>query len=774
MALRTCSGGLVLLLLAACGAPNPNVVTGHNDNERTGAYLAETFLTPQRVLARGMQQRYVVNACNGQNDARCIAGVIASQPLFVQSVDFAERRGGGVFVATDQNWVYGLRAESGDRVWRRQILPGAVKGFLPRGILAAPVIDVFSNRIFLLLSVRKPGPILVFCVGLGAEPSRECKLQEYRGENNEVQYWVAMLDLRNGNLLSSVEIKGGAQGNGGRIAQFSPRDQRGKPALLLDHDMLYVAFGSLAEYEGLDDFEYHGWVMRYAVRNQSYLEMDAIFCTTPDSDAAAVKASGGGGIWQGGGGLVAGPDGSVYFTTGNGVANFDLKGGGNRELYGDSVVRLPPPGTVPFRPIGAFAPASAAKLARTDADLGSGGPLMIPGTDVIVGGGKSGILYVLDRRTMQLIQDFPATTNTYDPAARDDTWFGGPHMHGSLSYWRGPEAGEGNFYVWGEKDYLKLYRFDLTQGRFVRRVDFRTGQISVAPYKTAKVRATKTVMPGGMLSISANGNERGSGIVWATLPDRDTAGPHPGRLYAFDAEELKPLWDSVGTFLLSHWVPPTIAAGLVFTPTGDSRLIAWELGPAGKPEKTVWSPSEPGKIGDCSGCHAAAVDVHELFRLQEPIVAGKWPSPSGDHVIARVYQGNTTRSFAAREGAWTLRTEHSEGADIGSRREHGMYVGTAPGTLQFEAPNRWRASDGSTATTEVESQREAPRKTDSPWSLLRVSSSEGKGILSGATYIAIANTHGGLPLQGPRGGEDAVTISMNAQYVVYRQKEMKP
>jgi hypothetical protein len=770
MALRT-SACLLILLLAACGSPSPNVATGHNDNQRTGAYLAETFLTPQRVLARGMQQRWVVDACKGQNDGRCIAGVIASQPLFVQGVDFAERSGGGVFVATDQNWVYGLRAENGDRVWRRQIVPGAGQGFLARGILAAPVIDVFHNRIFVLLSTRKPDPVPFVCAVIGDDEKlrRMCKLAEYRHTNMEVHYWLAMLDLRNGNLLSSIEIKGGMQGNGGRIALFSPREQRGKPALLLDHDMLYASFGSLAEHEGLPNNEYHGWVMRYTVRNQSFLEMDAIFCTTPDSNAGDVEGSGGGGIWQGGGGPVAGPDGSIYVITGNGVADFNLSGAANKELYGDSILRLPPAG-VPFRPIGAFAPASAAKLAQTDADLGSGGSLLIPDTDVIVGGGKSGMLYALDRRTMQLIEDFPGTTNSYNPALRDGSWDEGPHLHGSLTYWRGPDANEGNFYVWGEKDYLKLYRFDLTKSRFVRYVNPYSGKIEVVPYRMAKVRATKLVMPGGMLSISADGNARGTGIVWATLPDRKTEGPHPGRLYAFDAELLTPLWDSVDTFMLSHWVPPTIAASLVFTPTGDSRLIAWGIGPDDGSARQSGPPSEPGKIGDCSGCHTTEVDAHGLIQRRLPIVAGQWPSPAGDHVVARVYEGNGSRSFAAREGMWTLRAESSESADIGTRRAHGMYVGTWPETLQFEAPDRWLASDGSSASTELEATRDAPRKTDAPWRLLRISRSEGKGILTDATYIAIANTHGGLPRQAPTTPDDAVTVSMNAQYILYRRK----
>ena len=64
----------------------------------------------------------------------------------------------------------------------------------------------------------------------------------------------------------------------------------------------------------------------------------------------------------------------------------------------------------------------------------------VPGTDRIVGGGKTGILYLLDRGTMTEAQEFHALINAFDPtAAVDANWFHAMHMHGWLSWWKGAD-----------------------------------------------------------------------------------------------------------------------------------------------------------------------------------------------------------------------------------------------------------------------------------------------------------------------------------------------
>jgi hypothetical protein len=60
-----------------CDQPG-NVVTQHNNNQRTGVYATETTLTPGAVLARGMQIKYT----------HPIDGWINAQPLYVRRVAF--------------------------------------------------------------------------------------------------------------------------------------------------------------------------------------------------------------------------------------------------------------------------------------------------------------------------------------------------------------------------------------------------------------------------------------------------------------------------------------------------------------------------------------------------------------------------------------------------------------------------------------------------------------------------------------------------------------
>ena len=43
-----------------------------------------------------------------------------------------------------------------------------------------------------------------------------------------------------------------------------------------------------------------------------------------------------------------------------------------------------------------------ATLAADDADLGSNGPLLIPNTNLLIGGGKQGILYLINSSTSSM------------------------------------------------------------------------------------------------------------------------------------------------------------------------------------------------------------------------------------------------------------------------------------------------------------------------------------------------------------------------------------
>jgi hypothetical protein len=61
---------------------------------------------------------------------------------------------------------------------------------------------------------------------------------------------------------------------------------------------------------------------------------------------------------------------------------------------------------------GSFSPNDPQKLLEiNDVDLASAGAMVIPGTDRLVGGGKTGILYLLDRGPMTSAPEFHAVIN---------------------------------------------------------------------------------------------------------------------------------------------------------------------------------------------------------------------------------------------------------------------------------------------------------------------------------------------------------------------------
>ena len=136
------------------------------------------------------------------------------------------------------------------------------------------------------------------------------------------------------------------------------------------------------------------------------------------------------------------------------------------------------------------------------------------------------------------------------------------HIHGSPVYYEGPS---GKFiYLWGENDHLRAFRFD-------------GSKFDDKHYMESHMRIAHG-MPGGMLSISADGSKAGTAIIWATHPfsatkqDVDATNQVvTGIMRAFDASDLnKQLWstqvnarqDNFGS--LSKFTPPTIANGRVY------------------------------------------------------------------------------------------------------------------------------------------------------------------------------------------------------------------
>ena len=132
---------------------------------------------------------------------------------------------------------------------------------------------------------------------------------------------------------------------------------------------------------------YHGMVVRFDFSGGKLSEFGTFMVTQRgDLDKHDPKRLGMGGVWQAGNGLVADKSGNIYFMTGNGGFDGNLR-------YGSNFVELDPDLKVKSW----FAPWNVGFLndGNRDIDLGASGPVLLPGTQQIVGGGKQGKLYLL-------------------------------------------------------------------------------------------------------------------------------------------------------------------------------------------------------------------------------------------------------------------------------------------------------------------------------------------------------------------------------------------
>ncbi len=149
------------------------------------------------------------------------------------------------------------------------------------------------------------------------------------------------------------------------------------------------------------------------------------------------------------------------------------------------------------------------------------------------------------------------------------------HIHGSPVYWNSPNGPL--VYLWGEGDPLKAFRLTVHSpvSATLQTTPIATGTTTLDPY----------FMPGGILSISANGSTPGSGIVWASHPMTNANhATSRGVLRAYDASNVgTELWnstqnlarDDVGDY--AKFCPPTIANGKVYLATFSNQLAVYGL-----------------------------------------------------------------------------------------------------------------------------------------------------------------------------------------------------
>jgi outer membrane protein assembly factor BamB len=151
----------------------------------------------------------------------------------------------------------------------------------------------------------------------------------------------------------------------------NPLNYQQRAALALANGYVYVAYGGLFG----DCGDYHGWVIGVPTNGMG----SSISYRVPSGIDA--------GIWAPSGPAID-SSGNIYVVTGNSgsTASFD---------YGESVIKLSPK----LQVLSYFAPSDWVSLNSGDTDLGSIGPILLPG-NLIFQLGKDGVGYLLDSNNL--------------------------------------------------------------------------------------------------------------------------------------------------------------------------------------------------------------------------------------------------------------------------------------------------------------------------------------------------------------------------------------
>jgi hypothetical protein len=504
-----------------------SITTESYDASRTGANLSETILTTSNVNSSEFGKLYSYSLAGG--------GSIYAQPLYVPGLSLPGLGTYNVlFVVTMNDVVYALDADSnatnGNGVLWMNNLTNPAAGVTPIpianivqsnslnivgnvGIESTPVIDLSTKTMYLV-----------------------ARTMEVSGTTTNYVTRLHALDITTGSekfggpVIVQGSVPGTGQASSGGELTFEPLIHNQRSSLALVNGMVVFAFAS---HEDL--FDWHGWVFAF---NAQTLQSSGIFCTTPNGQN--------GGLWMSGRAPVIDSAGNLYYATGNG----DWDG---ESSFGDSVLKLSTTGGS-ISLVDYFTPDNYASLQGADADLGSSGPLLIPGTSLLVHGGKESILYLLNTSGLgheasgngQIVQSF-ATAQTGE-------------IHGGPVFWNRTTNDGPTMYIWPNN------------GGSMEAYQFNGSTFNTTPISQSTIAAPEG-QSGGVLTLSANGSTIGSGIVWASMPisgDGDH-GLNPGVLRAFDANNLNTeLWDSQlvssrdAMGIWPKYSPPTVVNGKVY------------------------------------------------------------------------------------------------------------------------------------------------------------------------------------------------------------------
>ena len=508
------------------------VYTYHNDPARDGVNSQEYSLTTANVNTTTFGKLF---SCS-------VDGSIYAQPLWVANLTVKGAKHNVVFVATQHDSLFAFDADASPcaQLWSVSLIdslhgatsgevtvPSGVPGFkvgegdgdiTPEiGVTGTPVIDPASGILYVVSkSMNAAGT--TFYQRLHA------------------------IDLATGNEKPGAPAVIAATfpgtGDGGTLDTFNSQQELQRAGLALVNGSVYIAWASHE-----DIAPYYGWMIGYTYSGSAFRQ-SAVLNVTPNATLA--------GIWMSGGAPAADSSGNLYVITGNGGFDAANASAPNND-YGDSFLKL----SAGLAVSQYFTPSDQSVDDADDLDFGSGGAAVLadlpagsPVTHLVVGGGKDGNLYALNRDAMGSSGD----SNAWQEL---NIGFG---IFSTGAFWNA------NFYIGAVGAPLLAYPLNPATAKFHSSFAMSSNSPNAG-----------FSYPGTTPSISAKGSV--NGIVWALDNSRFCTSKSPGCgpavLHAYDATWLpSELWNSSmagdGSDAAGNAVKftvPTVANGKVYVGT---------------------------------------------------------------------------------------------------------------------------------------------------------------------------------------------------------------
>jgi hypothetical protein len=460
----------------------------------------------------------------GKLFSRSVDDSIYALPLIIPNLDFSGRRRNVMFVATMGNTVYAFDADDpgeSEPLWSRNLgTPASGDGWI------GPTRHGILGTPFIDVTT---GTLYVVAV---------------IAKDNEYNLWVNALDIYNGSpkYNSPQPLSFPFAGPEGTLTNVKGALQRA--GLLMVNDVLYIAFANIVPDPSDQRWSQEGFMQAFNARDLK--QRLAVFQTTPSGWK--------GGIWQAGRGIATDGLGNIFFSTGggfyDGVRNF---GSSTLKLSGSSL-----------KLVDWFTPANHNFLFRNNLDMSAGGVTLIPNSPLMFSGGKEGVIFLLNRNDMGKVEGADS-----GPLQRFQASKGCGHEDCAqtlgTAFWS--RRNDSVLYVWDRRDVLRAYNF--INNRFVT--------------TPAAVSAVKPAMTGGP-TVSANGSDIASGIVWAVTTQDSKGDQVPGTLRAFRASDVSQeiyntdmnnARDALGDF--TRFAPPVVANGKVYVPTQSKTVNVYGL-----------------------------------------------------------------------------------------------------------------------------------------------------------------------------------------------------